>query len=73
MAYKHIFHDIQAHAALHIWPHSIKMSPVQPDPYDIPNDMFCNSQILSHKLQQVDLKRETMSLVLFYTVYFEWG
>jgi hypothetical protein len=41
------FHEFQACFALHIWPHSIKISPDQSDPYDIPNDMFCNSQILS--------------------------
>jgi hypothetical protein len=41
------FHELQARVALHIWPHSIKISPDQLDPYDIQNDMFCNSQILS--------------------------
>jgi hypothetical protein len=43
------FHELQARVALHIWPHSIKISPDQSDPYDIPNDTFCNSQILSQK------------------------
>jgi hypothetical protein len=43
------FREIQACVALHIWPHSIKISPEQSDPYDIPNNMFCNSQIISQK------------------------
>jgi hypothetical protein len=30
-------------------PHLIKISPDQSYPYDIPNDTFCNSQILSQK------------------------
>jgi hypothetical protein len=41
------FHELQACVALHIWPHSIKLSPDQSDPYDIPRGTFCNSQILS--------------------------
>jgi hypothetical protein len=47
MAHKIPLHELQARAALHIWPHSIKISPDQSDPYDIPNDLFCNSKILS--------------------------
>jgi hypothetical protein len=45
------FHELQARVALHIiLPHSINISLDQSDPYDIPNDTFCNSQIIvSHK------------------------
>jgi hypothetical protein len=43
------FDEIQARVALHILPHSIKISPDQLDPYEIQIDMFCNSQILSQK------------------------
>jgi hypothetical protein len=43
------FQEIQVRFALHIWPHSIKIPPHQSDPYDIPNNIFCNSQILSQK------------------------
>jgi hypothetical protein len=49
MAHTIPFHEIQAHVALHIWPHSIKISPGKSEPYDITNDMFCNSQIISQK------------------------
>jgi hypothetical protein len=49
MAHNIPFHEIQAHVALHIWPHSIKISPNQSGPHDIPNNMFCNSQILYQK------------------------
>jgi hypothetical protein len=41
------FHEVQACVALHILPHSIKISLDQSDPYDIQNHTFCNSQILS--------------------------
>jgi hypothetical protein len=44
MAHNIPFHELQARVALHIWPHSIKLSPDQSDPYDSPNDTFCNSQ-----------------------------
>jgi hypothetical protein len=47
MAHNIPFHELQARVALHVWPHSIKLSPDQSDPYDIPNDTYCNSQILS--------------------------
>jgi hypothetical protein len=47
MAYNIPFNELQARVALQIWPHSIKISPDQSHPYDIPNDKFCNSQILS--------------------------
>jgi hypothetical protein len=42
MAHNILFHELQDRVALHIWPHSIKISPDQSDPYDIPNDTFCN-------------------------------
>jgi hypothetical protein len=49
MAHNIPFRELQYRIALlHIWPHSIKISPNQWYPYDIPNDTFCNSQILSH-------------------------
>jgi hypothetical protein len=41
------FHELQARVALHIWPHSIKLSPDQSDPYGTPNTVSCNSHILS--------------------------
>jgi hypothetical protein len=47
MAHNIPFHELQACVALHILPHSIKLSPDRSDPYDISNDTFCNSQILS--------------------------
>jgi hypothetical protein len=47
MAHTIPFHELQACVALHIWPHSIKILPNQSDPYDTPDDTFCNSQILS--------------------------
>jgi hypothetical protein len=47
MAHNIPFHELQACVALHMCPHSIKISPDQADPYDIPNNKFCNSQILS--------------------------
>jgi hypothetical protein len=49
MAHNILFHELQARVALHIWPHSIKISPDQSDPYAIQHDMFCDSQILSQK------------------------
>jgi hypothetical protein len=49
LAHKIPFHEIQALVALHICPHSIKISPDQSDPYGIPNNMFCNYQTLSQK------------------------
>jgi hypothetical protein len=56
MAHNIPFHELQACVALHIWPHSIKISPDQSDPYDIPNDMFCNSQILSQNVMSKPTK-----------------
>jgi hypothetical protein len=47
MAHNIPLHELQACVALHILPQSIKISPDQSDPYDIPNNTFCNSQILS--------------------------
>jgi hypothetical protein len=58
------FHELQARVALHIWPHSIKISPVQSDPYDIPNDMFCNSQILSQNFMSKLTKEENDASLL---------
>jgi hypothetical protein len=43
------YHEIQARVALHSWPHYIKTPPNRSDPYGIPHNMFCNSQILSQK------------------------
>jgi hypothetical protein len=39
MAHNIPFHELKARVALHIWPHYIKLSPAQSDPYYIPNDM----------------------------------
>jgi hypothetical protein len=58
MAHNILFHELQARVALHIWPHSIKLSPDQSDPYDIPNDTFCNSQILSQKFMPKPTKED---------------
>jgi hypothetical protein len=49
MAHNIPFHELQACVALHNWPHSIKVSPAQSDPYVISNYTFCNSQMLSQK------------------------
>jgi hypothetical protein len=47
MAHTIPFQEIQAWVVLNIWPHSIIILPDQSDPYDIPKNMFYNSQILS--------------------------
>jgi hypothetical protein len=39
MAHNILFHELQARVVLYIWSHSIKISPDQSDPYDIPNDL----------------------------------
>jgi hypothetical protein len=49
MAHTIPFCEIQVRVALHIWPHSIKISPDRSDPYDIPNDMSSNSQTIYQK------------------------
>jgi hypothetical protein len=68
------FHELQACAALHILTHSNNISPDQSDPYEIPKDTFCNSQILSQnfmlKLTKEDndaslLAMENPSISLF--------
>jgi hypothetical protein len=53
-----LFHELQTCVALHTWPHSIKISPDQSDPYDIPNDTFCNSQILSQNCMSKPTKED---------------
>jgi hypothetical protein len=58
MAHKIPFHELQARVSLHILPHSIKLSPDQSDPYDIPNDAFCNSQILSQNCMSKPTKED---------------
>jgi hypothetical protein len=58
MAHNIPFHELRACVALHIWPHSIKLSPDQSDPYDIPNDAFCNSQILSQNCMSKPNKKD---------------
>jgi hypothetical protein len=52
------FHELQAHVALHIWPHSIKLSPDQLGPYDTPHDMVCNSQTLSQSCMSKPTKED---------------
>jgi hypothetical protein len=64
MAHNISFHKIQAHAALHIWPHSIKISPGQLDYYDIPNFIFCNSKILSQKCPSEPYSEENEASLL---------
>jgi hypothetical protein len=58
------FHELQARVAFHIWPHSIKLSPDQSDPYDIPNDMLCNSQILSQNCMSKPPKEDNDASLL---------
>jgi hypothetical protein len=58
------FHELQARVALHIWPHSIKIPPDQSDLYDIPNDTFCNSQILSQNCMSKPTKEDNDASLL---------
>jgi hypothetical protein len=48
----------------YIWPHSIKLSPDQPDSYDTPNDTFCNSQILSQNVMSKPIKEDNDASLL---------
>jgi hypothetical protein len=64
MAHNISFHELQARFALHIWRHSIKISPDQSDPYAIPNDMFCNSQILSQNCMSKPTKEDNDASLL---------
>jgi hypothetical protein len=64
MAHNITFHELQARVALHIWSHSIKISPDKSDPYDIPNDTFCNSQILSQKCMSKPTKEDNDARLL---------
>jgi hypothetical protein len=64
MAHNIQFHELQARVVLHIWPHSIKLSPDQSDPYDIPNDTFCNSQILSQNCMPKPTKEDNDASLL---------
>jgi hypothetical protein len=64
MAHNISFHELQYRVALHIWPHSIKLSPDQLDPYDIPNDTFCNSQILSQNCMTKPTKEDNDAILL---------
>jgi hypothetical protein len=64
MAHKILFDKLQARVALHIWPHSIKISPDQSEPYDIPNDTFCNSQVLSQKCMSKPTKEDNDASLL---------
>jgi hypothetical protein len=64
MAHNIPFHELQAHVALHIWPHSIKITPAQSDPYDTPNDKFCNSQILSQNVMSKPTKEDNDASLL---------
>jgi hypothetical protein len=58
MAHNIPFHELQARVDLHFWPHSIKISPDQSDPYDITNDTCCNSQILSQNVMSKSTKED---------------
>jgi hypothetical protein len=64
MARNILFHELQARVALNIFPHSIKLSPDQSDPYDIPNDTFCNSQILSQNCMSKPTKEDNDASLL---------
>jgi hypothetical protein len=64
MAHNIPFHELQARVALHIWPHYIKLSPDQSDPHDVPNDTFCNSQILSQKCMSKPTKEYNDTIFL---------
>jgi hypothetical protein len=64
MAHNIPFHELQARVALHIWPHSIKISTDQSDPYDIPNDTFCDSQILSQNCMSKPTKEDNDASLL---------
>jgi hypothetical protein len=70
MAHKNKFHEVQAHVTLHICPHSsIKISPDQSDPYDIPNDTFCNSQIISQNFMSKPTKEDKPVSLPWRTIY----
>jgi hypothetical protein len=64
MAHNIPFHERKSRGALHILPHSIKISPDQLDPYDIPNDTFCNSQILYQNCMSKQTKEYNHSSLL---------
>jgi hypothetical protein len=64
MAHNIPFHELQACVALYIWPHSIKISPDQSDPYGIPHDIFCNSQILSQSCMLKPTREENDASLL---------
>jgi hypothetical protein len=64
MAHNIPFHGLKSRVALHIWPQSIKISPDQSDPYDIPNDTFCNSQILSQNGMSKPTKEDNYASLL---------
>jgi hypothetical protein len=64
MAHNTPFHELQVLFALHIWPHSIKISPDQSNPYDIPNDAFCKSQILSQNCMSKPTKEDNDASLL---------
>jgi hypothetical protein len=51
-------HELEDRVALHIWPYSIKTPHDQSDPYEISNDTFCNSQILSQKCMSKPTKED---------------
>jgi hypothetical protein len=57
-------HELQARVALHSCTHSIKLSPDQSDPYDIPNYTFCNSQILSQNCMSKPTKEDNDASLL---------
>jgi hypothetical protein len=64
MAHNIPFYELQAHVVFHIWPHSLKLSSDQLDPYDIPNDTFCNSQILSQNCISKPTKEDNDATLL---------
>jgi hypothetical protein len=64
MAHNITFDEIQARVALYIWPHSMKISPEQFKPYDIPNNMFCDSKIISQNCPSESSSEENEASLL---------
>jgi hypothetical protein len=64
MAHNIPFHELQTRVALHIWPYSIRISPDKSNPYDIPHDTFCNSQILSQNCMPKPTKEDNDASLL---------
>jgi hypothetical protein len=64
MAHNILFHELQVRIALHIWPHSINISPDQSDPYATTHDTFCISHILSRNCMSKPTKEDNDASLL---------